>query len=73
MRYGLCAKSMEYAEQVLVCLSTKNVNPKGMDWLLRLAEDVPPRENDLFLDEHHFASWEAKEPESYFILVFLFV
>jgi hypothetical protein len=31
----------QYAEQVLVCLSTKNINPGAMDWLLRLAEDVP--------------------------------
>jgi hypothetical protein len=42
----------QHAEQVLVCLSTKKINPRGMDWLLRLVEIVPPHEDDLLSDEY---------------------
>ena len=30
----------QYAEQVLVCLSTKNDDPRGMLWLIQLARDL---------------------------------
>ena len=33
----------EYAEQVLVCLSTEKADPKGMDWSIKVARDVRPR------------------------------
>ncbi|KAI4632675.1 hypothetical protein J4E80_000032 [Alternaria sp. BMP 0032] len=36
----------EYAEQVLVCLSTKRSDPRGMSWLIELASDVRPRGQD---------------------------
>ena len=45
----------QYAEQVLVCLSTRKVNSKGMEWLLGLAQDVPSRETDLDSDKGEIA------------------
>ena len=36
----------QYAEQVVVCLSTRRSNPKGMSWLIELAKDIRPREWD---------------------------
>jgi len=38
----------QYAEQVLVCLSTQRCDPRGMSWLVGLARDVRPRGFDEF-------------------------
>jgi hypothetical protein len=39
----------QYAEQVLVCLSTEKVDPKGMDWLLGLARAARTQDFDMAL------------------------
>jgi len=33
----------QYAEQVLVCLSTGKADPQGMNWSIKIARDVRPR------------------------------
>lgn len=35
---GFMRQIYEYAKEVLVCLSTKTINPRGFKWLLRLRE-----------------------------------
>ena len=40
----------QYAEQVLVCLSTKKESGRGVKWLQRLYENVPPLDDDLDAD-----------------------
>lgn len=41
----------ESAERVITCLSTEKCSGRGMSWLLKLHDHIPPLENDLELEE----------------------
>jgi hypothetical protein len=62
---GFMRDIYQHAEQVLVCLSTTKGSPKGMEWLVELAEAVPIRDNDVKpRTEPHKRTYETDSEES---------
>lgn len=48
---GLMRDIYQSAEQVIICLSTEKCSGRGMNWLLKLYEHVPPLKDDMELKE----------------------
>jgi hypothetical protein len=48
---GLMHDIYQSAERVIICLSTEKCSGRGMAWLLKLYEHIPPLKDDLELEE----------------------